>query len=214
VKYYKRRGSDMGKIYYILGKSSCGKDTIIRRLCDDPVLNLKKVTMVTTRPKRDHEIEGREYHFISIDRLNEFKEQKKVIELRTYDTCYGEWSYGLLDDGQIDIENNDYVIPGVLNSYLSTKAYFGEDRVVPIYIEVEDGERLTRALEREKQQMIPRYDELCRRFLSDEEDFSEEKLRRAGIKRRFQNVILGSCVARIRRYIEEIREYDRRYGNR
>jgi hypothetical protein len=86
--------------------------------------------------------------------------------------------------------------------------------VVPIYIEVEDGERLTRALEREKQQMIPRYDELCRRFLSDEEDFSEEKLRRAGIKRRFQNVILGSCVARIRRYIEEIREYDRRYGNR
>jgi guanylate kinase len=170
--------------------------------------------MVTTRPKRDHEIEGREYHFISIDRLNDFKEQKKVIELRTYDTCYGEWSYGLLDDGQIDIENNDYVIPGVLNSYLSTKAYFGEDRVVPIYIEVEDGERLTRALEREKQQMIPRYDELCRRFLSDEEDFSEEKLRRAGIKRRFQNVILGSCVARIRRYIEEIREYDRRYGNR
>ena len=164
------------------------------------------------RPKRDHEVEGREYHFISIDKLNEYRDLKKVIELRTYDTCYGEWSYGLLDDGQIDIEKNDYIIPGVLNSYLSTKEYFGEDRVVPIYIEVEDGERLTRALEREKKQLVPRYDELCRRFLSDEEDFSEERLRLAGIKRRFQNVILGSCVARIRRYIEEIREYDRRYG--
>ena len=202
----------MGKIYYILGKNSSGKGTIIRRLCDDPVLNLKQVTMITTRPKRDHEVEGREYHFISTEKLNEFRDLNKVIELCTKDTYYGEWSYGLLDDGQIDIENNDYIISGVLNSYLSTKAYFGENRVVPIYIEIEDGERLSRALEREKKQLIPRYDELCRRFLSDEEDFSEEKLRRAGIKRRFQNVILGSCVARIRRYIEEIREYDRRYG--
>ena len=213
----------MGKIYYILGKSSSGKDTIIRRLTDDPFLNLKQVTMITTRPKRDHEVEGREYHFISIDKLNEYRDLKKVIELRTYDTCYGEWSYGLLDDGQIDIEKNDYIIPGVLNSYLSTKEYFGEDRVVPIYIEVEDGERLTRALEREKKQQLEQIiseehlkpeateAELIG-FLSDEEDFSEERLRRAGIKRRFQNVILGSCVARIRRYIEEIREYDRRYG--
>ena len=112
----------MGKIYYILGKSSSGKDTIIRRLTDDTFLNLKQVTMITTRPKRDHEVEGREYHFISIDKLNEYRDLKKVIELRTYDTCYGEWSYGLLDDGQIDIEKNDYIIPGVLNCEVLTIA--------------------------------------------------------------------------------------------
>lgn len=161
--------------------------------------------MITTRPRRDHEVEGREYFFITPAKLEEYMSQGKVIENRTYDTCYGKWSYGLLDDGQIDLEHHDYIIPGVLSSYISTREYFGEDKVVPIYIEVEDGERLTRALEREKQQLVPRYDELCRRFLSDEEDFSEEKLRLAGIRRRFQNDILGSCVARIRRYIEEIR---------
>ena len=51
-----------------------------------------------------------------------------------------------------------------------------EKRIVcPVYIEVEDGERLARALKRERGQEIPRYEEMCRRFLADQEDFSEEK---------------------------------------
>ena len=196
----------MGKIYYLFGKSASGKDTIMQRLCSDPQLKLHKVIPVTTRPRRDHEVDGREYHFMTPLQLEEQRALGKVIESRTYDTCYGEWSYGLLDDGQINLAANDYLIEGVLNSYVSTRNYFGADKVCPIYVEVDDGERLTRALEREKQQLVPRYDELCRRFLADEEDFSEEKLRLAGITRRFQNDILGSCVARIRRYIEEERK--------
>lgn len=45
-----------------------------------------------------------------------------------------------------------------------------------IYIEVEDGERLARALHREGKQEEPRYEEMCRRFLADQVDFSEEKI--------------------------------------
>lgn len=51
------------------------------------------------------------------------------------------------------------------------KEYYGEETVCPIYIQVEDGERLQRALIREKQQENPRYAEMCRRFLADQEDF-------------------------------------------
>ena len=40
---------------------------------------------------------------------------------------------------------------------------------------VEDGERLSRALNRERMQESPKYEELCRRFLSDAKDFSEER---------------------------------------
>jgi hypothetical protein len=58
---------------------------------------------------------------------------------------------------------------------------------VPIYIEVEDGLRLARAVERERLQTNPKYAELCRRFLADSSDFSEEKLKEAGISRRFSN---------------------------
>ena len=36
------------------------------------------------------------------------------------------------------------------------------------------GERLKRAIRREEQQKVPKYEEMCRRFLADAEDFSEE----------------------------------------
>ena len=69
--------------------------------------------------------------------------------------------------------------------------------MLPVYIEVDDGIRLQRALDREKQQKTPNYAELCRRFLADQQDFSEEKLMEAGILKRYQNDVLPDCLARI-----------------
>ena len=66
---------------------------------------------------------------------------------------------------------------------------------------MEDGERLARALKRERGQEMPRYEEMCRRFLADAEDFSEENLERAGIKRRFQNIDKETCMEEILREI-------------
>ena len=62
---------------------------------------------------------------------------------------------------------------------------------------VHDGVRLERALRRERQQREPNYAELCRRFLADEEDFAEEKLRRLGIMRAYQNDDLERCEAEL-----------------
>lgn len=76
---------------------------------------------------------------------------------------------------------------------------------MPIYIEVEDGERLSRALNRERMQESPKYEELCRRFLSDAKDFSREKLKEAGITRRFVNQDLDETEEEIRRAILEDR---------
>ena len=39
--------------------------------------------------------------------------------------------------------------------------------MVPLYVEVDDGLRLSRALERERKQTEPKYAEMCRRFLAD-----------------------------------------------
>ena len=72
-----------------------------------------------------------------------------------------------------------------------------------IYVEVEDGERLTRALQREKSQSVPKYEEMCRRFLADSQDFSKEKLEEAGISRAFYNNELDSCIQEIKQYIQE-----------
>ena len=104
---------------------------------------------------------------------------------------------GDIDDGQIHLDRADYLMIGTLESYEKMCAYYGKDMLVPIYIEVEDGERLSRALSRERQQARPRYAELCRRFLADTEDFSEENLLAAGIRKRFYNDDKTKCLEEI-----------------
>ena len=74
-----------------------------------------------------------------------------------------------------------------------------------IYIEVEDGERLKRAIAREEQQKTPKYEEMCRRFLADSEDFSEERIAEAGIDRRFYNGELETCLKEVMDYIRQAR---------
>ena len=186
----------MGKIYYVMGKSSSGKDTIYKKLlARHPEFHT--IVPYTTRPIREGEHNGVEYYFVDERRLREIQ----VIEVRSYDTKCGIWTYFTADDGQIDLERHDYLVIGTLVSYEAMKNYFGKNALVPIYIEVEDGERLTRALEREKEQHVPKYAEMCRRFLADEEDFSEENLRRAEIAHRFENEDLSKCLTEIENYI-------------
>lgn len=173
----------MNCIFYIMGKSSSGKDTIYNRIRLEE--NLLPVVLYTTRPMRENEENGREYHFVDRACFDKMKSEGKVIEERIYNTIHGEWIYFTSKDS-IDIEKGNCIGIGTLESYVKIKEHFGE-AVVPIYIEVEDGLRLARAVERERLQTNPKYAELCRRFLADSSDFSEEKLKEAGIIRRFSN---------------------------
>ena len=191
----------MGNIFYLMGKSSSGKDTIYSMLKKQFPM-LRTVTIYTTRPVREGEEEGREYHFATEAMLEALQESGKVIELRAYDTVHGVWKYFTVDDGQFDLETQDYLMMGTLESYEKMKAYFGKQAMVPLYVEVEDGERLFRALGRERKQKSPKYAELCRRFLADTEDFSEEKLERLGITIRYRNEGLEDCLRKISERIQ------------
>ena len=191
----------MSKIFCIMGKSATGKDTIYKKLLQNSELGLKRIVSYTTRPIREGEKEGEEYHFTDVKNLELLKQQGKIIECRSYDTIHGIWNYFMVKDNQIDLTQNDYLVIGTLESYLKIKSYFGEDQVVPIYIELEDGERLTRALDREKTQSKPKYEELCRRFLADCQDFSDEKLKEAGIHRFYVNNDLENCLSEIEKDI-------------
>ena len=192
----------MGKIYYMMGKSSSGKDTLFKEV-KKALPWLQTITLYTTRPIREGERDGIEYFFVSEDTLNAYEKQGKVIEQRAYDTVHGIWKYATVDDGQINLGTSDYLVIGTLQSYEQMQKFYGPDKLVPIYIEVEDGERLARALAREREQEVPKYAELCRRFLADQEDFSEEKIAAAGITRKFQNVDLEECVEEITEYIRQ-----------
>lgn len=186
----------MGKIYYMMGKSSSGKDTLYKEVLK-ALPKLKTLVLYTTRPIREGEQEGIEYHFVTDEELERFEKAGKIIEERTYDTVYGAWKYATIEDGQINLAAYDYLVIGTLESYAGMKKCYGAENLVPIYIEVEDGERLSRALSRERQQEQPKYEEMCRRFLADQKDFSEENLEEAGIARRYYNDDRVQCLEKI-----------------
>ncbi len=193
----------MGKLFYVIGKSATGKDTIFRELLEKADLGLKPLVLYTTRPMRAGEEQGVQYHFTDEAGLRKLETVGRVIELRSYDTVYGVWKYFTADTEATDLAQQDYLGIGVLESYLALRDYYGAERVVPLYIEVEDGERLQRALDRERTQQEPKYAELCRRFLADSEDFAEEKIAEAGIEKRFRNRDLKESIEEISEYIKE-----------
>ena len=191
----------MGKVFCIMGKSGSGKDTIFKEIIKDNSLNLKKIVGYTTRPKRVEENDGVEYNFIDDDMINKFIQKNKVIELRKYDTVNGIWYYGTMDDGQINLQTNSYIVISTLESYSSFKKYFGSNNVIPLYIDVDDEIRLQRILNREMSEDSPNYKEICRRFIADSEDFSNKNLKLNGIEKIYSNNNLVECIADVKNNI-------------
>lgn len=193
----------MGKIVCLMGRSSSGKDTIYKKLLTQKQIQLETIVPYTTRPIRDGEKEGVEYHFTDEEGYQELLRQGSIIEARAYSTCFGIWRYFTVADETISLENHSYILIGTLEAYSQIQKFYGVDKVVPVMIELDDGVRLQRALDREKAQDHPKYEEMCRRFLADAEDFSEEKMQLAGIRKTFYNDELDRCLEEIVAYLQE-----------
>mgnify|MGYP003584680819 FL=1 len=190
----------MPEIAFIMGKSASGKDKIYKNLIEDESLKLNTVILYTTRPMRAGETDVVEYFFVNDETAVKMQESGRIVELREYNTVYGVWKYFTADDGQIDLNSgNRYLVIGTLEAYDKFCEFYGKQHIMPIYIEVEDGLRLTRAIHREQKQDNPHYEEMCRRFLADSEDFSEENIAKAGITRRFSNNgELEDCISEVK----------------
>lgn len=195
----------MNKIFVMMGKSATGKDTLYKEVLKKKDLGIKPVISYTTRPIREGEKDGVEYHFVGKHTYETLKREGKVVEYRDYNTVHGVWSYFTVEDSQFQGKENVLLI-NTLEGYEQIVSYFGKSRVIPLYIEIEDGIRLSRALRREQTQKEPKYQELCRRFLADSEDFSEEKLKKMGIKERYENRNMRRCLAKLLETIRKERE--------
>ena len=193
----------MGKIFYIMGKSASGKDTIYKELIEK-MPKFHSIVPYTTRPMREGEKDGVEYFFTGREELERQLASGKVIESRTYQTIAGPWTYYTVDDGQFNVADDESCLMiGTLESYEKMCTYFESGKMVPVYIEVPDGIRLLRAVKREENQKKPNYREVCRRYLADEKDFSEENLERLGVTKRYQNTDMEICVEEILRDLDK-----------
>lgn len=192
----------MGRLYVFMGKSASGKDTLYH-LVMKQYPQLLTVIPYTTRPARAGEEEGREYHFVTEEQFWQMVHAGKIIEYRCYQTVKGPWYYFTADDGQIDFDRGDYCLISTLEGYEKLRVFFGSDRVIPLYIQVPDLVRIQRSLAREGEQENPCVAEVCRRFLADEEDFSEEKLKQAGIRTGIVNEDLACAQAQIEEIFQQ-----------
>ena len=193
----------MGKIVCLMGRSSSGKDTIFKKLLEQRDVPLQKIVPYTTRPIRDGEQNGVEYHFTDEVGYQELLRAGSIIESRAYNTCYGVWRYFTVADENIDLSTQSYVLIGTLEAYAHICKFYGKEQVLPVMIELDDGVRLQRALDREKAQDNPKYEEMCRRFLADAEDFSIDKMQAAGITQSFYNDDLEICLSKIVTYLKD-----------
>ena len=99
----------MGKIFYIMGKSASGKDTIYKELMEK-MPKFHSIVPYTTRPMREGEKDGVEYFFVDQERFDEMMDEEKIIEFRSYNTKCGIWTYFTADDGQIELWQYDYLV--------------------------------------------------------------------------------------------------------
>ncbi len=167
------RLKDFHKIVFFIGPSGSGKDTFFYQTLKN--YQIKPIILLTTRPKRDGEMEGREYYFINQERMDLLEKRNQLIERRNYNTQYGLWSYAT-GKQQILLESHSYLTPNTWEGYEKFLKCYSKEVLVPIYFELDDGIRLTRCLEREKQPENRNYAEMCRRFLADSIDFTKEKI--------------------------------------
>ncbi|MDE5587019.1 MAG: guanylate kinase, partial [Bacilli bacterium] len=176
----------MGKIVVCMGKSSSGKDTIVKELLRKNKYHLQKIVPSTTRPIRFGEVNGQEYYFNTEEEMWRLDREHKIIERRKYDTEHGTWYYYTTNQG-IDLEKHNYITMNTLEGLDGYIEHYGRDKIISLLIDLEDGERFQRALDREKKQEEPKYAELCRRFLADSKDFSKENIERRKITKIINN---------------------------
>ena len=165
----------MSKIFCIVGKSASGKDTIYKKIITAYGDELVNVVIGTTRPMRIGEVDGVDYRFFTDEQLAELEKSGKVIEKRQYNTMQGIWSYFTLEF-DLSAEKN-YIIISTLEGAQSITNRYGDDRVCVVYLSIDDRLRLLRCIDRESRQEKPDYSEVCRRFIADQKDFSEEKIK-------------------------------------
>lgn len=154
-------------IIAIMGKAGSGKDTLCRALLKEPEFKTAKpIISCTTRPIRENEIDGIDYHFLSVEHFTNKILANQMLEA----TIFNNWHYGT----SIDSLSTSEINIGVFNPEGCERLREHKDiTLCLIYIEADDKIRLLRQLNREKN---PDCHEIVRRFGTDEEDFCEEEI--------------------------------------
>lgn len=153
---------DVINIIILVGKSATGKDSIAREL---ERLGYHKIVTTTTRPKRDGEIDGISYNFISTDKFLKKYIDNEFLEVNYFDTEQGLWFYG---SPLVSYQNADDKTICILDPNGLKKIIANNIPHMAILIYVSDDEIKKRQIERGDSET-----EAKRRFEADKKDFED-----------------------------------------
>lgn len=85
--------NNKGKLIVFSAPSGSGKTTIVHHLLKDKLLNLDFSISATSRKKRGKEVDGKDYHFISLDIFKKHIDDDDFVE---WEEVYKDNFYGTL----------------------------------------------------------------------------------------------------------------------
>lgn len=171
----------------IVGESGSGK-TLFSKKCQE--IGLEKIITNTTRPMREGEINGVDYHFRTIEQFKKMVENSEIAEYTVYDGNYYGSSFG-------DYKKNMSIVLET-EGFLEVKKYFKQvkkENIIGIYLEVDDDKRIVRSKQR-----------------GDKKEATESRVNED--KDRFNNFVKYKCDYVLANYtIEEIEDFINKHKN-
>lgn len=149
------------KIIAICGQAGSGKDSIMKEtLLINP--NLHEIVSCTTRPPREGEVDGINYHFLTNEQFAEKVLNGDMLEA----TVFNDWCYGTAKSSlSLDKINIGVFNPEGIENLLE---YHPTLNLKIFAIDCPSKERLLRQLNRE---LDPDVEEILRRWQTDRNDF-------------------------------------------
>ena len=147
----------------LVGKTACGKSTTAKLM---EKLGYQRIVTDTTRPKREGETDGIDYHFRTQDEFEALKEAGYYAESVDYEAAFGHCSYGSAK-GSYESSQNSVI---VLNPYglKMVKDNVIAGSIISIFLDVPEDILVERLHTRGDTE-----DEIVRRLEHDRIDFAD-----------------------------------------
>ena len=153
----------MSKVIALIGEAGSGKDTIMQGILKRCPTQFHEIISCTTRPIREGEKDGVNYHFLTPDNFTNKVMNNEMLEY----TMFNNWFYGTTYESL----RSDCINIGVFNPAGVEALMLHKDIEVQVYyVRATDKVRLLRQLNREED---PDVQEIIRRYKADETDFAD-----------------------------------------
>lgn len=133
----------MRKLIVLVGESASGKSSIEKELID---FGYNPIISYTTRPAREGEVDGVDYHFITDKEFNSMKEKGEFAEVGKYNDGF----YGTVKTDYLKSTSNDVcdkVVVLTPHGLRQIKKIYKSD-IVSFHIKVPRRDRLVKMLQR------------------------------------------------------------------